>query len=119
MSKVVEKGSIIPIKDDEGLGFKFENGDDTIYHSFKTVDDYDPRMSNVFTKEDTFLDLPNLELPIDLEDFFTEQDHEVCEKRYQPGDENDSSTSQVVHSNHISWIVHLSLIHISEPTRPL
>ena len=44
MSKVVEKGSIIPIKDDEGLGFKFENGDDTIYHSFKTVEDYDPRM---------------------------------------------------------------------------
>ena len=73
MSKVVEKGSIIPIKDDEGLGFKFENGDDPIYHSFKTVDDYDPRMSNVFTKEDTFLDLPNLELPIDLEDFFTEE----------------------------------------------
>ena len=32
MSKVVEKGSIIPIKDDEGLGFKFENGDDPIYH---------------------------------------------------------------------------------------
>ena len=75
MPKVIEKGSIIPIKDEEGLGFKFEDSNDPVYHTFKTVDDYDPRMSNVFTKEDTFLDLHDLELPLDLEDFFTEQDH--------------------------------------------
>ena len=106
MPKVTEKGSIIPIKDEEGLGFKFEDSNDPVYHTFKTVDDYDPRMSNVFTKEDTFLDLHDLELPLDLEDFFTEQDHEVCEKKYQPGDENDSSTSQIVHTDNISWIVH-------------
>ena len=56
MPKVIEKGSIIPIKDEEGLGFKFEDSNDPVYHTFKTVDDYDPRMSNVFTKEDTFLD---------------------------------------------------------------
>ena len=42
---------------------------DPVYHTFKTVDDYDPGMSNVFTKEDTFLDLHGWRLPLDLEDF--------------------------------------------------
>ena len=40
MPKVVEKGSIIPIKDNEGLGFKFEDSKDPVYHTYKTVDNY-------------------------------------------------------------------------------
>tara|TARA_B100000902_G_scaffold127715_1_gene127116 strand:+ start:367 stop:1449 length:1083 start_codon:yes stop_codon:yes gene_type:complete len=110
MSKILDKGSIVPIKDDVGVGFRYYDTDKTDQlqmKKFRTVADYDPRLSNQFTKEDSFLDFPELNLPIDLDDFFTDIDHEICEKKFWgKGDEDDSSTQQVVHSKNIGWLIH-------------
>ena len=107
MSKIKEKGSIVPIKDDIGLGFRYFDMPSQATTKLKPNIDFDPRMSHVMSKKDTFIDFPELELPIDTDDFFTDLDHEICEKKYWgPGDEDDSSTQQVVHSKHIGWLIH-------------